>query len=216
MGRSAKYIDTARRAVGRMSRTIDDLAGHGALAVETDEQPVDLSRLAETLVEDNFSSAAAKGVGVATVPGLQPVMVQGVDVAAVLRAADNFMTNAVRLAPRGSQILIDCGEFDGWGWLAVSDEGPGLASQHHGRVFERGWQGAHDRDRRGGSGLGLTIARQLTEAQGGRTTIESEEGGGATFALWLPIDPDADPESIVASDRIHPVMSPWAAAAQIV
>jgi light-regulated signal transduction histidine kinase (bacteriophytochrome) len=61
----------------------------------------------------------------------------------------------------------------------------------------------------GTAGLGLTIARQLTEAQGGVVTVESEEGGGSTFSLWIPLGPEADPRAIVAPDGIHPEVQPW-------
>jgi signal transduction histidine kinase len=120
--------------------------------------------------------------------------------------------NAVRLAPRGSVISVDWGETIDWGWIAVRDEGPGLAPELHSRVFERGWRGRHDRDRGNGAGqigLGLTIARQMAEAQGGTVTLESEEGGGSTFTVWLPATPDADQAAIVATDGIHPIIEPW-------
>lgn len=204
----AKYVDAARRAVDRMSRTVDDLAGHGQLAVETDDEPIDLESLARSIAEENVGPGRTRGVGVVLAGG-SSVMVERVDHAAVRTVAGNFMSNAMRLAPQGSRVSIDWGETGDWVWLAVTDEGPGLPAHHHARAFERGWQGSHDRDRRDGSGLGLTIARQLTEAQGGLITLESEEGGGATFALWLPISPDSDPADVVAVDHVHPLARPW-------
>jgi signal transduction histidine kinase len=206
---SAGYVEKARRAIGRMSRTVDDLAGHRGLAVKRGEEPVDLGLLAEAIVEENAAPAAKLGVAVSTTGELPSVYVNRVDPDAVRSAIGNFMANAMRLAPRGSEIVLDCGETEGWAWLAVVDQGPGLAPHHHARVFERGWQGAHSRDRHEGSGLGLTIARQLTEAQGGLVTVESEEGGGAAFTLWLPMYPWADPESVIAIDGVHPVLRPW-------
>ena len=98
------------------------------------------------------------------------------------------------------------------GWIAVSDEGPGLSPELHSRVFERGWRGRHDRDRGNGAGrtgLGLTIARQMAEAQRGAVTLESDEGGGSTFTVWLPTTPDADRTEVVATDGIHPFVLPW-------
>jgi hypothetical protein len=56
----------------------------------------------------------------------------------------------------------------------------------------------------------MTIARQLSEAQGGHVTVDSEEGGGATFTLWLPGHVDARATEVVAPDGIHPVSRPWA------
>ena len=57
--------------------------------------------------------------------------------------------------------------------------------------------------------MGLTIARQLTEAQGGAITVESEEGGGAVFTVWLPLEIGADPRAVLAPDQIHAVARPW-------
>jgi signal transduction histidine kinase len=208
---TAGYIDAARRAVDRMARTVDDLAGHGRLAVEQGDGPVDLAELAEAAVAEHAGPGHALGVNV-ELRGSSPTTVPSVDPAAVRTAIGNFLSNAVRLAPRGSTISIDWGALDRWAWIAVIDEGPGLAPHLHARVFERGWQGSHDRDRaghNGETGLGLTIARQLTEAQGGAITLESEEGGGATFTVWLPLETGADQKAIVAADQVHPTVRPW-------
>lgn len=211
-GRSHKYIAAARRAAARMSRTVDDLAGHGRLAVGAGGGPLDLRRFAEAVVDENYGPAATRGVNLKTA-GKHSVVVDVNDPTALRTAVENFMSNAIRLAPRGSAIVLDWGKVAGWAWLSVTDDGPGLPSHHHARVFERGWQGPHERDRRIGSGLGLTIARQMTEALGGLSTVESEEGGGATFAIWIPTDADADADAVVAPDRLHPAIRPWAKSA---
>jgi signal transduction histidine kinase len=207
----AGYIDAARRAVTRMARTVDDLAGHGRLAVQQANGPVDLAELAKAAVAEHIGPARARGVNVEVI-GTSHMTVPSVDPAAVRTAIGNFLSNAVRMAPQGSSVSVDWGRLDGWGWLAVIDEGPGLAPHFHARVFERGWQGHHDRDRgerTGERGLGLTIARQLTEAQGGAVTMESEEGGGAVFTVWLPLEIGADPRVVVAPDGVHAQSRPW-------
>lgn len=211
-GEGTGYIDAARRAVERMARTVDDLAGHGRLAVEQGDDPVDLAQIAQAAVAEHTGPGLASGVLVTTT-GNQPNIVPSVDPAAVRTAIGNFLSNAVRLAPAGSTVSVDWGATGTWAWLAVSDEGPGLAPHHHMRVFERGWQGSHDRHRAQGSGeagLGLTISRQLTEAQGGAVTVDSEEGGGSAFTIWLPLETGADRREVVAPDGVHPVIRPWA------
>jgi signal transduction histidine kinase len=208
---AAGYIDAARRAVSRMARTVDDLAGHGGLAVEQGNGPVDLADLAESAVAEHVGPSRARGVNVELI-GRSHTTVPSVDPAAVRIAIGNFLSNAVRMAPQGSSVGIDWGRLDGWAWIAVIDEGPGLAPHLHARVFERGWQGHHERERgtgNGEAGLGLTIARQLTEAQGGAVTVESEEGGGAAFTVWLPVEIGADPRAVIAPDRIHAIARPW-------
>lgn len=205
-----RYIDAARRAMDRMARTIDDLDGHGEITVEQEGSPVDLSAVAEAAVAEHVGPGTRRKLRVA-LRGSGPLVVTGADQAAVRTALGNFLSNALRLAPQGSNILIDWGKHKRWAWLAVSDEGPGLPAPLHARVFERGWQGPHDRDRpsTNGQGLGLTIARQVTEAQGGVVTIDSEEGGGTTLTIWLPLEQDADRRNVVAPDQIHPVVRPW-------
>jgi signal transduction histidine kinase len=205
--RSARYVDAARRAVSRMARTVDDLVGHGGLAVEDRAGPVDLGAVAQSVAAENYGPTRAAGVGI-TLIGSDPVEVAA-DPDAVRTVVANFTSNAMRSSPRGSTIALDWGIYGEWAWLAVIDEGAGLPSHLHARVFERGWRGRHGRDRDQGSGLGLTIARQLAEAQGGVLTLESEEGGGAVFALWLPLGPDARRDDVVEEDSVHPGARPW-------
>ena len=203
-----RYIDAAQRAMVRMSRTVDDLAGHGQLAVEDGQGPIDLADLVGSVAQEHVGPGRALGVFV-RLNGGSDLVVHDIDPAAIRAVLSNFMSNAMRYAPRGSVVGIDWGAVDEWFWLSVSDQGPGIAIRDHARVFERGWQGNHDRDRRTGSGLGMTIARQLTEAQGGHVTIDSEEGAGTTFTLWLPGMGYPDPKEVIAPDGIHPVIRPW-------
>lgn len=209
------YVDAARRAVERMARTVDDLDGHGRLAVEQDPGPADLGSLAESVGAEHVAPGRARGVAVLARGG-GTVFVPAVDPGAVRATVGNLLSNAVRLSPSGSAVVIDWGVHEEWAWISVTDQGPGLPPELHGRVFERGWQGSHDRDRAddGGSGLGLTIARQLTEAQGGAVTLESEEGGGATFAVWLPLTLTADQTAVVDVDGVHPKARPWSGQTQ--
>ena len=72
--------------------------------------------------------------------------------------------------------------------VSLTDDGPGISSEDLPYLFERFWRG--DQARRqatGGSGLGLTIARSLIEAHGGRIWAYSIEGEGSTFAFALPV-----------------------------
>jgi signal transduction histidine kinase len=205
--RSARYVDAARRAVSRMARTVDDMAGHGGLAVGNGIGAVDLGAIAQSVAAENYGPTRAAGVGI-SLSGTDPVEVAA-DSDAVRTVVANFMSNAMRLSPRGSTIALDWGTLGDWAWLAVLDEGAGLPTHLHARVFERGWRGRHGRDRDQGSGLGLTIARQLAEAQGGLLTIESEEGGGAVFALWLPLGADSRRDDVAEGDSVHPRSRPW-------
>ena len=209
---TGRLIDAARRAADRMRRTVDDLSEHGRLAV-TRADVLDLAAEARAVVAEHAGPARARGVHL-QVAGAPELGLPTGDRAAVRTALGNLTSNAVRLAPSGSSIVVSCGEHGAWAWVAVTDEGPGMPERLHERVFERGWRGRHDRDRDrspdpGQRGLGLTITRQLTEAQGGLITLESEEGAGSTFTIWLPLTDDACETDVVAADRLHPAVRPW-------
>jgi signal transduction histidine kinase len=66
----------------------------------------------------------------------------------------------------------------------VSDQGPGIASDQQGRIFDRFWQGNRTRGR--GLGLGLSITRALVEMHGGRVWVESELGKGTRMCFTIP------------------------------
>jgi signal transduction histidine kinase len=213
-------IDAARRANERMRRTVDDLAEHGKLSVST-KDGLDLAAEVRAVVAEHAGPARARSIHLRSAGSHRLPLPQG-DRAAVRTTLGNLTSNAVRLAPGGSTITISAGEHGDWAWAAVTDEGPGIPAKHHAHVFARGWRGRHDRDRdrspdRGGHqrGLGLTISRQLTEAHGGLLTIDSDEGHGTTFTVWLPMSPTAIDRDVVADDRLHPAARPWVLAGEL-
>ena len=88
-------------------------------------------------------------------------------------------------------MTVSTGRRDGWLWLAVADQGPGISVEDQAHVFDRFWRGAHSsRERR--TGLGLAIVRQITESHGGQVALFSTPGMGSTFVLWLPAADRAD------------------------
>ncbi|WP_143261971.1 cell wall metabolism sensor histidine kinase WalK, partial [Allokutzneria sp. NRRL B-24872] len=92
-----------------------------------------------------------------------------------------------RVAPPGSEVHLSSGGAGGWCWIAVRDQGPGIAERDHGRVFDRFWQaGPRSATTSGRGGLGLAIVRQIVEGHGGRVDLHSAPGAGSTFVLWLP------------------------------
>jgi signal transduction histidine kinase len=68
--------------------------------------------------------------------------------------------------------------------VAVRDEGPGIADEDRDRIFERFHRGSGQLSQ--GSGLGLTIARQIVESHQGRLVLTQRSGPGSTFVIWLP------------------------------
>ena len=94
---TASFIDAARRAVGRMERTVDDLAGNGRLEIGA-AGPVDVAALAREVVAEHAGPAQHRGIHL-IITGSTPTTVPTADQAAVQTALGNFLGNAVRLAP---------------------------------------------------------------------------------------------------------------------
>src|SRR5439155_9638009 len=90
--------------------------------------------------------------------------------------------------PPGTSVTVASGSEDGWAFLSVADEGPGIAPEDQEAVFDRFWRapGQFETNGEARSGLGLTIVRQIAERHGGRVGLASAAGAGSTFAVWLP------------------------------
>jgi PAS domain S-box-containing protein len=98
----------------------------------------------------------------------------------------NLAGNAVKFTERGEVEISAAAEGESV-LFRVRDTGPGIAPEHHERIFEPFWQAEQGLVRRhGGSGLGLSVARQLARLMGGDVTVASEPGQGSTFTFRLP------------------------------
>jgi signal transduction histidine kinase len=109
------------------------------------------------------------------------------DADALRQVLVNLLDNAVRYSPDGSAIHCSAMPSGPGIELAVADTGPGIASEHLPRIFERFYRADSSRSRdEGGTGLGLAIVKHLAEAHGGRVRAESSLGHGTRLVVWLP------------------------------
>jgi signal transduction histidine kinase len=180
------------RAIQRMTRLVEDLLASARRSspafVDAD---VDLAAIAGEAAEEYELLAADRELHV--VRRLSPGPIAAGDASALRRAVDNLLSNAVRLARGGSELVLAVGSRNGWAWIAVRDEGPGIAADDADRVFDRFFRGGQRQppatvpstgQRR--AGLGLAIVRQIAESHGGTVALHSELGIGSTFIIWLP------------------------------
>ena len=99
----------------------------------------------------------------------------------------NLLENAVRHSPEGGAVQLRQAQSGGFVELRVCDEGPGVSEADRERVFEAFYRGARERaDSDAGTGLGLTIAREIAEAHGGELRLVAGAAVGACFLLRLP------------------------------
>jgi len=175
-------LEAAELEVERLARLLTSLL---TLAREGDEpgepHPVSLALVAANGRARWSASAGHEGREVELVgDGDATVAASEEDIAIVL---DNLIENALRYS--AGPVRLDWGEDDGEGWLAVLDEGPGVAAGEATRLFDRFTRGSAGRERPG-TGLGLTITRTLARRWRGDATLTNRESGGARAEVRFP------------------------------
>lgn len=164
---------------------LDDKA-IGAQHVEFEVAP-----MLTTLVEEYREVAQAKGIELtADLPEALP-RIRGVE-RLVREAVVNFVTNAVKFTPAGGHIHVRAELHGDLVRIAVQDDGCGIAPEQQARLFQE-FVRLGKQDPNTGSGLGLSIARRVAEAHGGRTRVWSEPGVGSVFTIELPLPPGSAP-----------------------
>jgi two-component system sensor histidine kinase BaeS len=176
---------------GRLQRLIDDLqelsrAETGQLLLHA--RPLEVAGLVQDAVERLGPAYAEKGIRLVTdlATGLPTVLADADRTAQVLT---NLLDNALRYTSAPGRVCVKAAPGGGRNVaISVSDTGVGILPEHLSRIFERFYRVDKSRSRAlGGSGIGLTIARALIEAMGGRLWAESPGAGrGATFIFTLP------------------------------
>ena len=99
----------------------------------------------------------------------------------------NLLANAIRYSPVGEPLTVRAARVGQFVQLTVQDHGPGIAAENHERIFQRFAQIPDKSGYAGGSGLGLSIAREFIAVQGGRLWVESALGAGSAFHFTLPV-----------------------------
>ena len=108
----------------------------------------------------------------------------------LVQALGNLLGNAAKFTPAGGEVSLDVIADEGSVRCVVADTGPGIPAEDLPHVFDRFW--SRRASRRGGAGLGLTIAKALAEAHGGSLDVRSELGRGTTATLTLPRVPEVE------------------------
>jgi signal transduction histidine kinase len=119
----------------------------------------------------------------------------------------NLLSNAIKYTPSGGQVSVGAGAEGGMAWVRVSDTGPGIAPEEQERIFDPFYRSQPGRRFPQGMGLGLSIARDVVVAHGGRLELESAPGLGSHFTVFLPLSEPTD-QPRVAPIPIRTSVSP--------
>jgi signal transduction histidine kinase len=184
-------IDSLYEEAMLLSQLVDDLQDltlSEAGQLELHREPTDLPALLASVAQALRPQLAARHIclGVDWPADLPRVDVDRQRVGQVLR---NLLANALRYTPDRGRIWLDAQTDPERASVVVRvrDTGPGIPPEHLDNVFERFYRVDASRTRgTGGSGIGLTIVKQLVEAHGGRVEARSSPGQGATFSFSLP------------------------------
>jgi signal transduction histidine kinase len=204
-------IARIRRSVRALLGLISDLlelskAESGHLTVRP--RPTNVADVVRDAAEEHRDAAEASGHELRTeirdgLPGIQT------DPDRVRQVLGNLLSNAVKYTPSGGQIVVRVEERIGNGAvhgarcaaIDVIDSGPGIPSDKLEEIFDE--FSRLDTGTTPGTGLGLTIARRISRLLGGDISAMSEAGRGATFTLWLPVEPRSIDRRADQRRRVH-------------
>lgn len=193
--RHQQGLEVIGRAVTQMERLTTDLLDisrmeAGGLQLHLGE--VDAAAVATEVgtVLQPTAEAGRITLEVVAEPGLPRLLA---DRDRLLQVLTNLLTNAFKFTPKGGRVLVEVTRCPGGVRMSVSDTGCGISPEHVPRLFDRFWQA--DRKRGAGAGLGLAIVKGIVESHGGTVNVESTEGSGSTFSIFIPSVETASPSA---------------------
>jgi two-component system, OmpR family, phosphate regulon sensor histidine kinase PhoR len=198
----AKFLSIMQGQATRMARLIDDLLSLSRIELNAHLQPntaVDLAPIVRQVVDGLQTLARDRGVEI-KVATPDTLVVLG-DRDELIRALENLVENALKYGAAGKRvdITVTHGQTRAGtpeARVAVRDYGPGIAPEHLPRLTERFYRvDVSDSRAQGGTGLGLALVKHVLNRHGGRLTIESTPGAGATFMMHLPLRTDESGQS---------------------
>jgi PAS domain S-box-containing protein len=186
------YLTRIKANTDRLARLINDLLDLSRIeAGKIDFRPTNLSLV--TLIKEVAESlrpvAAEKLISLNIASPDREVMAWA-DRDKVVQVLMNLIGNALKFTPAHGKVTVVVGKNgDQWVRVSVADTGLGIPTEEADRIFDKFYQIAQSsKQKTKGTGLGLTICKDLVEMQGGQIWVESEGGQGSTFAFTLPAE----------------------------
>jgi two-component system phosphate regulon sensor histidine kinase PhoR len=194
----AKFLAIMQGQATRMARLIDDLLSLSRIELNAHLKPnipVDLAPIVRQVADGLQTLARDRGVEIKVTAPATPLVVLG-DRDELIRALENLVENALKYGAAGKRVDVSLSRGSTRGGapeaqVAVRDYGPGIAPDHLPRLTERFYRvDVADSRAQGGTGLGLALVKHVLNRHGGRVSIDSTRGVGATFTMHLPLPTD--------------------------
>jgi len=204
--KAQELVRIARTNSDRLIRLINDILDLDKMEagrLELRREPIEIGALVDVVVAEMSGYAGAAGVAVTVeVRACEPIHGDRDRLAQVLV---NLVSNAIKFSPEGERVEVRAfpapSHVSGRVRVSVTDHGPGIARADVPKLFQKFHQlDASDTRRRGGSGLGLVIAKRLVEAHHGHIGVDSEVGRGSTFYFEVPVH-RAQPSRVLTPSR---------------
>ncbi len=185
----------------RLVADLETLASADAAGFALDRRSAPLRPLLEQVAREFRGPYEAEDVRLSA--ALADVEIEA-DPTRIQQVVSNLLSNALKFTPAGGEVELTLATEGSAAVITVSDTGSGIAPEDLPHVFDRFYRGRGVRAR--GSGIGLTVAKELVRAHGGEIRVESRPGDGTVFRVVLPASSAARPDFIAPSHRAASMM----------
>lgn len=189
-----QFLSIAEKESVRLSELLSRLMSVSRMESESLEltlEEVDCTRLALSALERLEPTAEAKGVTLNSQTPDTPLSCI-CDAGHIQQVLLNLIGNGIKFSPSHTTVSVSASTDDKEVTFCVTDNGPGIPKDEHTHVFHKYYREPGVRESVDGAGLGLSIAKQIVDAHGGRMWLESDPGQGSTFCFTLPVQGPKD------------------------
>ena len=203
-------------AITRNSRKLLDIVNElldlgkieaGSMVVKP--RPVNLAALVKVIYQGFASAAEYKNINYTLATDIDEKLYAQLDREKFEKIANNFISNAIKFTPPSKTVNVAAIVQDNLIGFSVEDNGKGIHPDDVDHIFDRYYQGRREDDpAEGGTGIGLSIAKEFAELMGGRITIDNHWGEGTVFKVYIPLLPVTVQDSEAAIGRDIEIMPP--------
>ena len=202
-----EFLLSINKKVVALERIVEDLldvskieSGRPLLLEKT---PTKLAKLLKELIRNHQRETKRHRI-VGDFDDLHPMLM--LDASRITQVLDNLLNNAIKYSPDGGDITVNVRQVNELLEISVADHGLGMTADQAERVFDKFYRADTSNTARGGLGLGMSIAKNIVEAHGGRIWLESAPGKGTVVTFTLPLQTkfnDYFTQEIPGTSQLH-------------